>query len=124
VDVDDLVPDYRARAVGASQMLSRSIRQQNFVSLLQMMSANPVLLQMVNWANFARQAFDLFDFKNVDELLVNQVPAINQVAQENGLAPEAVAAQVSQPLESLNPELLNALGNRGQASPLALLTGA
>ena len=46
-----------ARAVGASQMMGRSVRQQNFLGLLQMMSANPALMGLVNWANFARQAF-------------------------------------------------------------------
>jgi hypothetical protein len=109
LDYDDLVPDYRARAVGASQMLGRSIRQQNLIALLQMMSANQVLMQLVNWGNFARQAFDLFDFKNVDELLVRQVPAVNQIAQEGGVSPEMVASVVSSPLDQLSPEILGRL---------------
>lgn len=111
VDYDDLAPDYRARAVGASQMLGRSVRQQNFMGLLQMMSSNPALLQLVNWANFARQAFELFDFKNVDELLVNQVPMVNQIAAQGGTSPEAVAGTVSQPLDQLSPQILSQLMN-------------
>ena len=43
IEDDDLQPDYRARAVGASQMMGRSIRQQNLMGLLQIMSANPAL---------------------------------------------------------------------------------
>jgi hypothetical protein len=111
IDWDDMAPDYRARAVGASQMVGKSARQQNFVSLLQMMSANPALMQMVNWANFARQMFDLFDFKNVEELLVTQVPAVNQAADQSGMDPMTVASQVSQPLSQLNPDILGQLMN-------------
>lgn len=121
VEYEDLVPDYRARAVGASQMVGRSIRQQNLVSLLQMMSANPVLLQLVNWSNFARQAFDLFDFKNVNELLVSKVPAINQMAQDNGMDPMAVAGSIAQPLDQLSPDVLGQLLQGGTAAPLPSL---
>lgn len=109
IDYDDLVPDYRARAVGASQMMGRSVRQQNLVSLLQMMSANPALLQLVNWGTFARQAFELFDFKNVEDLLVQTVPAVNQMAEQNGVSPQSVASAVSTPLEQMSPEILGRL---------------
>jgi hypothetical protein len=111
VDYDDLAPDYRARAVGASQMMGRSVRQQNMLGLLQMMSSNPALMQLVNWANFARQAFELFDFTNVNELLVQQVPVVNQIAQENGTSPESVAGMASSPLEQLSPDILSQLMN-------------
>lgn len=126
VDEDDLAPDYRARAVGASQQMGRSVRQQNLATLLQMMSANPALMQIVNWASFARQAFELFDFKNVDELLVKQIPAVNQMATETGMDPNAMASLLSQPgsegLQGLNPGILQLLGNSqptGALSPLA-----
>ena len=111
VDYDDLAADYRARAVGASQMMGRGVRQQNLLGLLQMMSTNPTLMQIVNWANFARQAFELFDFKNVNELLVQQVPAVNQLAAEAGTSPEQVANTVSQPLDRLSPQVLSQLFN-------------
>lgn len=124
VDYDDLVPDYRARAVGASQMIGRSIRQQNFLGLLQIMSSNPVLMQLVNWANFARQAFELFDFPNVNELLVTQVPAVNMMAQQSGQSPEQIAGTVSQPLDQLNPEILGALMGQQAGQPMGALTNA
>jgi hypothetical protein len=106
IDHDDLAPDYRARAVGASQMMGKSVKQQNFLALFQMLSANPVMMQMVNWASFARQAFELFDFKNVDELLVQSVPMVNQLAQDTGQSPMAVAGMASQDLEQLDPSIL------------------
>jgi hypothetical protein len=111
VDYDDIAPDYRARAVGATQMLGRSVRQQNLLGLLQIMSANPAMLQLVNWANFARQAFDLFDFKNVEELLVSQIPAVNQAAQEGGVNPLQIANAAQTPFDQLSPDILAQLGN-------------
>jgi hypothetical protein len=118
IDYDDLAPDYRARAVGASQMIGRSVRQQNFMGLLQMMSTNPALMQLVNWANFARQAFELFDFKNVNELLVQQVPMVNQIAQETGQSPQSVAGTASTSLDQLSPEILSQLMNVQGGQPL------
>jgi len=122
VDYDDLAPDYRARATAASQMAGKASRQQNLVALLQMMSSNPALLQVVNWANFARQAFDLFDFKNVNELLVSQVPQVNQMAAQTGQDPNQVASTLSQPMEQLTPEVLSQfMGSQNQA-PLQTAT--
>lgn len=118
IDYDDLAPDYRARAVGASQMIGRGIRQQNFMTLLQVMSANPAMMQLVNWGNFARQAFELFDFKNVDELIVNQVPMVNQIAAQNGQSPESVAGAAATPMEQLDPNILGALSGGQAPSPL------
>jgi len=120
IDYDDLAPDYRARAVGSMAMTGKNIRQQNWMGLLQMMSSNPTLMRLVNWANFARQAFDLFDFKNVDELLVNNVPMVNALAADNGTDPRLVAQTVSQPLQQLSPEILGRLmGGQTNPSPLA-----
>lgn len=124
IDEDDLVPDYRARAVGASQQIARTARQQNLVSLLQMMSGNPALLQAVNWVNFARQAFELFDFKNVDELLVTQLPALNMVAGGAGTNPQALAAMTGpQGLPLLDPSLTNAMGQSNPTGLMGTLTG-
>lgn len=119
VDFDDLVPDYRARAVGARHMIGKSLRQQNFMGLLQVLQSNPAMMQLINWANFARQTFELFDFKNVDELLVNQVPMVNQIAAESGQSPEAVAGMVSSNLETLDPRVLSQMFAAQQPAPLA-----
>jgi hypothetical protein len=124
VQEDDLAPDYRARAVGASQMMGRSVRQQNLMSLLQIMSANPAMMQLVNWANFARQAFELFDFKNVNELLVNQVPMVNQMAQEGGIAPQQMAGAASAPMGQLSPEILSQLFNSQGGNDMSSLAGS
>ena len=123
IDYDDLVPDYRARAVGASQMIGKNIRQQNLVQLLQFMSMNPALSQLVNWGSFARQAFELFDFKNIDELMVNTVPAVNQMSDKTGMSPQTIAQAATQSLDKLNPETLGQMFQSGSPSPLQTFGG-
>lgn len=118
INLEDVYPDYRARAVGATQTLGRMVRQQNLMLLMQAMSSNPVMLQMVNWANFARQLFETFDMKNVDELLVNSVPAINQMAQQMGGSPEQAAGVVSQTLPSQAGDLWQQFGGGNAPIPM------
>ena len=71
---EDLWPDYTARAVGANQNMLRSAQRQDIVQLLQASSTNPILMQMVNWSNFARQMFITFGFRNINELLTQLSP--------------------------------------------------
>ncbi len=105
IDHADLWPDYKARAVGATQMMGKGNLQQNMIQMLQAVSTNPVLMQMVSWSAFARQMFDAFGLKNVNELLVQQLPAINQVADSMGQSPGAVAGEMSSPNE-MDPQML------------------
>jgi hypothetical protein len=128
IQPEDLTPDYRARAIGASQMIGRSQRQQNLVGLLQIMSSNPAMLQLINWANFARQAFELFDFKNVDDLLVQvaeggAAPAVNQLAAQSGSSPGATMTAASTPLDQLSPEILGQMVASEQPAPQNHLLG-
>lgn len=90
VDLADINPDYRARAVGASQMLTKSARQQNLLALMQAVNANPVGMQVINWVAFFRDMFQAFDITNLDEIFVSQVPAVNAMAQEQGQDPMAM----------------------------------
>jgi hypothetical protein len=119
VDEDDFVSDYRARAVGASQMIGRNIRKQDYIALLQVLSANQAILQLVNWAAFVKQGFELFDFPNVNDFIVQQVPMINQMAAQTGQSPDQVAGAVSSPLEQLSPGTLGQLLNVQPNRPLS-----
>jgi len=105
VDHADLWPDYKARAVGATQMMGKGNMQQNMMQMLQAVSTNPVLMQMISWSAFARQMFDAFGLKNVNELLVQQLPAINQVADQTGQSPQGVAGAMSNPSQ-MDPQML------------------
>jgi len=68
----DLVPNYEARAQGSLSRLGKGVRQQNLTLLLQAASGNPVVASAVNWINFFRQIFMVFDIQNVDELINTQ----------------------------------------------------
>lgn len=68
-NLEDVVHDYRARAVGATQMMGKAMQQQQLVGLMQIVGGIPIGAQMVNWEAFIRQIFDAFDLRNVDELL-------------------------------------------------------
>jgi len=72
----ELANSYTARAVGATNNLSKLVRRQELVPLLQAVSANPYAAGAVNFVNFFRQIFREFDMDNVNEL-------INQHAQQN-----------------------------------------
>lgn len=90
IDLSDINPDYRARAVGATQMLGKSVRQQNIMLLLQTTATNPVAVQVINWVSFFRYIFRTFDLPNTDDFFVNQIPGVNQVSQQSGMSPEQV----------------------------------
>lgn len=85
MDLSDINHNYKARAVGATQMLGKAAKQQNMLALMQIMGGNPVGAQMVNWASFFRQVFEAFDMRNFDEL-INQQPTMAGQAAAPGEA--------------------------------------
>lgn len=93
-DISDINHDYRARAVGSTQMMGRAMMQQQLIGLMQVISANPVGMQMVNWTAYFRQMFDAFQLRNVDELLNPGPTQVNQAAQQQG--PASVDDQINQ----------------------------
>ena len=123
VDEDDFAADYKARAVGASQMLGRSIRQQDYIAFSQMMSANPAALQIVNWANWLKQGFQLFDYPNFQDFLNSQPSMVNLMAAAQGQgAPQgAEAAPGATNLEQLSPGVLGQQMNVQQPQPLGAI---
>ena len=84
VDLNDLSPDYRARAQGASRMISKANRQQGITTALQAATANPALMQLTNWAVFARQFYQALDLDPTELINQGQVPQINQQAEQQG----------------------------------------
>jgi hypothetical protein len=90
LDAGDLVPDYAARATGATSRLNRVTRQQNIVLLAQAMGANPVAASAVNWLNFWRQTLVEFEFTNINELIADQ----EQMAQQMQMQQSGQGEQV------------------------------
>lgn len=112
---EDISHDYKARAIGATQMLGKAVKQQNMMAALQSVSAHPIGLQIINWVAFFRQYFEVLDLKNVDELFVTQqIPDINKVGSLSGGSGGAdIAGMMSggggeTNLGSLDPSLVGA----------------
>lgn len=77
LDGFDLVANYAARALGASSALSKGMRQQNLIQLLQAM-ASPLGMQtmgQINSVNFFRGIFREFEIPNINEIFT-QNPAL------------------------------------------------
>ena len=108
--LDDINHDYRARAVGSSQMVGRQMLQNQLMTLMQVMGANPVGMQMVNWTAFFRQVFDAFQLRNVDELLNPSPTQLNQMAAMQGggqkPTPEDEFNEAAKPGGDMPPDVL------------------
>lgn len=108
----DLVPNYEARAVGASTRLGRAARQQNLTFLLQAASANPISAAAVNWINFFRQIFREFEIENVNELIQSQ-PEMQRTLAQTGAQRADQVPEVGGAPGGVN-ELTNFLGQGQQ----------
>lgn len=104
----DLTANYAARAYGASSALSKTMKQQNLLALLQAMGTplGQQALGQVNALNFFRGIFREFDIPNLNEIFqqpalaamipqgmggIQNVPTSGQIAT-NALPPQALAA--------------------------------
>jgi len=81
VDYEDLWPNYKARAVGATQNLLHVNSKQDVSQFIQMTSANPMLMQAINWGNFAREILPIFGVRNVDKVLQQLQPGLADTVQ-------------------------------------------
>ena len=86
VDPGELNHDWSAKAFGPGFMLTRSAQKADAMQLNQIMAANPVYIQTVNWIAMARKIFGLFDW-NADEML-QRLPQFPQMAAQLGMSPE------------------------------------
>jgi hypothetical protein len=66
----DLVPNYAARAVGATSALSKGMRQQNMIQLLTVMGSplGQMVMGQINALNFWRAIFREFEVPNINEI--------------------------------------------------------
>ena len=83
IDGWDLVPNYDARAVGATTQLNKAMRRSDTAFLVQAMSQNPIVASAVNWINFFRDTLKLFDYDNVNEI-INSQAEMERVLQLSG----------------------------------------
>lgn len=85
---------WTAKAFGPMFMLTRSAQRADGLQLAQIMMANPVWIQSVNWIAMARKLFSLYDW-DADEMLV-QMPQLQMLAQQMGMSPEQALQQPGQ----------------------------
>lgn len=82
LDDFDLVPNYAARAIGATSGLTQGMKQQNLIQLLTAMGSplGQTIMGQINAVNFWRGIFREFDIPNLNEIFV-QNPMLAQMVQ-------------------------------------------
>jgi hypothetical protein len=62
VDLSDLNMNHKIRAIGASNMLSKTMQRQDMITAMQAMASNPMAVQITNWLAFFNKFWRAFDF--------------------------------------------------------------
>lgn len=115
ITMDDITKEYPCRAVGASMMLGRSIKQANAMGLMNVMGANPVLVQAINWISFGKFVFELFDMPNTNDFFVEKIPALNLLAAAGQMRPTELVNRLDQAgMGEMQPGGMGQLGQLGQ----------
>jgi Bacteriophage head to tail connecting protein. len=85
LDEFDMVPNYAARAVGATSALSKGMKQDKLLQLLQALNSpvGQMAMAQINAVNFFRGIFREFEVPNLNEIFVKN-PQLNQMAQNAG----------------------------------------
>lgn len=119
LDGFDLTANYAARAIGASTSLSKSMKQQNLLALLQAMGTplGQQALGQINAVNFFRTVFREFEIPNINEMF-QMNPALAGLVP-NGMTPGAVPTS-GQMATTMQPEQLAAMGGPQPGSAQAL----
>jgi hypothetical protein len=105
VGLQDITADHRIRAIGASQMLSKQMLRQDFITTMQAMQSNPMALQLTNWVAFFSKFWRAFEM-DPREMMVQQVPRMNDMMAQQGMNPEELAGPQGDVLEQLSPTML------------------
>ena len=101
LDGYDLVPNYAARAMGATMGLSKDMRQANLMQLLQALSSplGQSLMGQISSVNFFRGIFREFDVPNINEIF-QQNPQLNALMQQasggQGMSNVPTSGQIAQ----------------------------
>lgn len=96
LDIDEIERDYTARAVGATQAMSKSLKAQNMMLALQAGGAHPVGVQITNWVGFFTELYRVLDLDPVEMIVQGQIPAINQMAVQQSVDPRQIVEQMAQ----------------------------
>ena len=139
LDGYDLTANYAARATGAQSSLSKGMKQQNLLALLQGIQGplGQQAMGQINAVNFFRGIFREFEIPNLNEIFTKnpalmglvpqgmtpgQVPTSGQVATQ--LPPEALAQMGQQPLTGPPAQSMPGQPTNMQGTPGAVLPAA
>lgn len=86
VDIQDINANHRIRAIGASNMLSKSMLRQDYLAAMQGIAAIPGAMQRTNWVAFLSKFWRAFEFNPSEMIVKPQVgtPENDQVLMESG----------------------------------------
>lgn len=87
LDEYDLVPNYAARALGATSALSKGMKQERLIQLLQALQGpvGQVVLGQINSINFFRSIFREFEVPNINEIFEGTPPLQQMTQNVNGM---------------------------------------
>ena len=109
VGLQDINADHTIRAIGASQLLSKAMMRQDFITTMQAMQSNPMALQLTNWVSFFSKFWRAFEM-DPREMMVKQVPQMNDRAAQAGQSPDQLAGPMGDVMEQLSPTVLGQQG--------------
>lgn len=91
----DMVPNYSARALGATSALSKGMKQERLIQLLQALASplGQAAMGSINAVNFWRGMFREFEVPNLNEIFTNN-PQLSMLAAQAGAAQGAGAQGV------------------------------
>lgn len=120
IDLTDINHNYKARAVGATQMLGKNMKIQNYFMFLQLIGAIPGAAQAVNWSPLVREGLDMLDMKNFDEILAQGPTQANQMTQEQNPMNAALAPPGA---GNVPPEMMGGMEQNPMASGKPVFPG-
>jgi len=80
---EDVNMDYRARATGATNLLSKAMRRQDVLALSGLVGQIPGAIQAINWVGYLNWVLDVFDAPAA-QLLNEQPTALGMMAAQAG----------------------------------------
>lgn len=102
VSLNDLNADHRIRAVGASNLLSKTMVRQDLMTAMQAMQSNPIAMQITNWISFFSKFWRGFDFDPHEMIVPGVIPTMNDMAAQMGMTDEQKLGPMGDQLDRLS----------------------
>ncbi len=123
LDLTDLNMDHKVRAVGASNMLSKSMQRQDYITAMQAVYSNPIGTAMTNHVAFFNKFWRAFDL-NPREMMSTTMPGLqaawSQMNDQQRMGPEGDSLEQlgGGMLGQQDPRTIPAMGGMGMGLQL------